>query len=172
MLKAQFIGASKTGSWKYRVIGTTAEVTAFKVWNTTQVNNKTGEMIKRTAQNQDVLFVPMYNRDEQGNVTGTVVPYPSGTVIHRALVAGDRIGEMIYEFEPDAKTASIINMAQAVGTEITTMMHNIGAFNAVSNAQSTVVSANPVAATPAINFNAVPLLEAEADGEEEEETEE
>lgn len=172
MLKAQFIGASKTGSWKYRVIGTTAEVTAFKVWNTTQVNNKTGEMIKRTVQNQDVLFVPMYNRDEQGNVTGTVVPYPSGTVIHRPLVAGDRIGEMVYEFEPDAKTASIINMAQTVGTEITTMMHNIGAFNAVGNSQPATVSANPVASTPAINFNAVPTLENDGDDNEEEGNEE
>jgi len=171
MLHAQFIGASKTGSWKYRVSGTTAAVTAFKVWNTTQVNRKTGEIMKRGAQNHDVLFVPMYNRDEQGNVTGTVIPYPIGTVIHRPLVAGERIGEMIYEFEPDVQTSAIMNMAQAVGTEITTMMHNIGAFKKVSNAQATVVSANPVAATPAINFNAVPLLEAEADGEEEEEDE-
>jgi hypothetical protein len=171
MLHAQFIGASKTGSWKYRVSGTTAAVTAFKVWNTTQVNNKTGEIMKRSAQNHDVLFVPMYNKDEQGNITGTVIPYPAGTVIHRALVAGDRIGEMTYEFEPDAQTASIVNMAQAVGTEITTMMHNIGAFKKVGNAQATVVSANPVAATPAINFSAVPLLENDGDGEEEDETE-
>ena len=140
MLKATFIGNGEKGvSRNYKVTGPSTEVAEFKAWNLSQIG-KDGSLILRKFP--DVLTVPSNNYNELGEITGPKPLYITGTVVRRQLLAGERMGQITYEFIPSAYESAIKAIAGEEGMDTAVQMVNLGIINkAELDATSFTISA-------------------------------
>lgn len=127
MLKAIYIGGGEKGvSRNYKVTGPTTELNAFKQWNLSQVG-KDGMPILRKFP--DVLTVPSKLYNEMGEIIGDKPLFFTGIVQARQLLAGERVGQTVYELIPSAYESAVKAVMQDEGIEVTTTLVNLGVIN-------------------------------------------
>lgn len=127
MLKAIYIGSGEKGvSRNYKVTGPSTELAAFVTWNKSQVD-KNGMPILRKFP--DVLTVPSKLYNEAGEIIGDKPLYFTGIVKERDLLAGERIGQRVYELIPNAYESAVKATMEAEGIEVTTTLVNLGVIN-------------------------------------------
>lgn len=134
MLKAIYIGSSEKGvSRNYKVTGPSTELNKFIAWNLSQIG-KDGMPILR--KKPDVLTVPIHLFNDMGEIIGKKPLVTKGVVEERRLLAGERIGQVVWELIPDAAEQTVMALIKDEGAETATTLINLGIIN-VAEIQAT-----------------------------------
>ena len=157
MLKATFIGNHEKGvSRNYKVDGPATELAKFIDWNKNRVD-KFGMPIKNKL-GPSVFNLPINIYNENGEVIGKRPLSINGVIIEREYLAGERIGQKVYDFIPDAYETVIKATMESDGVEATTTLVNLGVINkAEINAASYGITQQLPSATE-IPMGVVPTL--------------
>lgn len=127
MLKAIYIGSGEKGvSRNYKVTGPSTELAAFKAWNLSQIGRDGMPILRKFP---DVLTVPSKLYNEAGEIIGDKPLFFTGIVQARQLLAGERIGQTVYELIPSAYESAVKAVMQDEGIEVTTTLVNLGVIN-------------------------------------------
>lgn len=156
MLKAIYIGSGEKGvSRNYKVTGPTTELVAFKTWNLSQVG-KDGLPILRKYP--DVLTVPSKLYNDAGEIIGDKPLFFTGIVQARQLLAGERIGQTVYELIPSAYESAVKAVMQDEGIEVTTTLVNLGVINKAELDSATYGMAHELPSSTAVPTVVTPTL--------------